>query len=296
MKNLSALISVQFTVFVGFAFIFSSHSEKKIIPVLKYTSIEGLFLKGKINVSVKSLGGYQEKCIQFELKNITLDTVYVHIEAGRRLVCKDSTMQDIFLVKENKIRLLPLEAQQVEGYGFCCNATKHGPSKDVVFDLGYMAPAPWLKLANFINENNFSRDIIQPAVWAISDDRSVATIGNGLDDPSQQLRKMVSKIKGLECPWYTINYEKDEARFVTDVHEMVTARVPYNLSNHGIVSIVVKNSQGGIVKTVLSGQTLGPGAHEYFLDLDVRNWPKGEYMLYIYEDYSLLNSKRKFKL
>ena len=115
MKNLSALISVQFTVFVGFAFIFSSHSEKKIIPVLKYTSIEGLFLKGKINVSVKSLGGYQEKCIQFELKNITLDTVYVHIEAGRRLVCKDSTMQDIFLVKENKIRLLPLEAQQVEG-------------------------------------------------------------------------------------------------------------------------------------------------------------------------------------
>lgn len=270
------------------------------IPAVEkeFISIEKLMTEGKLDVSISGLGGYQEECVAFKIKNLTGDSVLLRIEPGRRLHSEDTTMQDIFIVKHKNLTLPPYAEITEKGYGFCCKSHHRGPASGAVFGIGAMAPESWQKLANVIDKGNFPKQAIQAAVWCVSNDHPISAITDKNPASVDLLRRTVAKIKGVEVPWYTVIFEEaaTEHQLFSDKHQRVTGEVNYQINNSAIVSILVKDRTGQVIRSLVKGNSNTSGSYTYHLDLSVSGWPKGEYIIYIYEDYSNLNKKVGFKL
>jgi hypothetical protein len=262
----------------------------------KYISIEKLIKNRSIAEQITGMGGYQENCISFDLKNTTSDTIHVWIEPGRRLISGDSTLQDIFLVKEIKTSIPPYESKKLPGYGFCCEATMHAPPAKSVFSIGTLAPAPWVKLAEVINQNNFPPDAIQNAVWVFSNNHPVSSVADNNTPAIDLLRRTVASLKGIELPWYSISFEKDTSTLFSGRAEKLWGSFEYSMKTNAIVTIKVRNQNGMLMATLMKAMAHNPGKYLFDVDLPVKNWKKGDYEINIYEDYSNLNLTKKFTL
>jgi hypothetical protein len=161
-----------------------------------------------------------------------------------------------------------------------------------------MAPEGWQKLAIVIDQGNYPVKAIQDAVWCLSNNHSISAITDQHPEKVELLRRTVAKIKGIEVPWYTIFYEaaNEEHQLFSDKHERLTGDVNYFVNSNSIISMVIKNQNGQVMKQLVKGNSKNSGSFIYSLDLSVVDWPKGEYTIYIYEDYSNLNKKVVFKL
>jgi len=252
--------------------------------------------ESRLKVSIEGLGGYQQECVAFDLKNLTGDTVFLQIEPGRRLHSEDTTMQDILIVKRKDVTLPPHAATTVNGYGFCCKSHHHAPSEKAVFTIGSMAPESWQKLAQVINQNNFPPAAIQAAVWSLSNDHPISAIMDANPASVDLLKRTVAGIKGVEVPWYTLTYEESPDQLFTGRHQLLTGDLNYSVSGNAMVSVVVKNAAGQLVKTLAKGEPRSPGEYQSKLNLNVAGWPKGKYTIYVYEDFSNLNKKVGFEL
>lgn len=267
-------------------------------PIKKeiFVSIEKLIKENKLEAKINGIGGHTEECVAFDLKNLTADTLYIHLEAGRRLTSIESETQDIFVVKNKAIRLEPHQEKTIIGYGFCCQSSNSSPSIKSEFNIGLMTPPEWLKLAEVIDENNFPSEAIQSAVWVLSNNHKLSSVHHEDLEKIQLLRQTLADIKGIILPWYTLTYQKDTAQLFTDKPDKLISDISYYLKTNSSVHINIRNAQGNLVYTVAKRINPGRGQHSFHLRLPVNNWPKGEYALYIYEDDNNLNTKKIFEL
>lgn len=272
---------------------FTNYSHKK---ATEYISIQDLYEKNIIDLNILSKGGYQEECIELEIENLQDTTVYVKVECGRRFISLDSTIQDIFIVKEIFLEILSHAKAKINGYGFCCQATNASPYKSAIFDVGFMAPESWIKIAEIINENDFPASVIQNAVWVLSDNHSLSSVHS--DDLTSifPLRKALAEYLNIEITWYTLTYAEDTTNLFSDRPTKIFGEINYNISNNTVITINIRNIHGEVVKTLVKESFVNPGIYKYVLELDVSNYPKGEYEVYFYEDFANLKFKKKFVL
>ncbi len=265
-------------------------------PPDKYISVEQLLKAGNLTAQIKSKGGHKGDCVEFDIKNMTPDTLFVHLEAGRILVPEDSSMQDIFLAKNIRIDLEPYKTKKFTAFGFCCKSSKSSPAKDIKFDIGKMAPPEWLKLAEIIDKNDFPLSSIQSAVWAVSDNHPVSSIYDENNIEILELRRTVSEIRGEEIPWYSLIFEEDTNSLFSHIPERLVGELDYYIRNNAVVTINIRNKNGQIVTYLVDDVVVNPGNYTYDLDLNVKGWPRGEYDVYVYTDFSNVNIKKTFKL
>jgi len=249
-----------------------------------------------ISAEIVGKGGHQENCISFSLKNKTPDTLYIMLEPGRTIVSEDSSFQDIFIVKEKRITLPPLATVTTDGYGFCCRAHRSSPAKKSKFNIGYMSPVEWVEVASVINVNHFPTNAIQNAVWVLSDNFPIASIHHEKMEEIELLRTAVAKAKGITLPWYTISYEKDTVLLFSNRPEKLHGKIAYYVNRNAIITINIRSSKGQLMTTLIQEEAKNPGNQEFKLDLDIRNWAKGNYDICVYEDYSNLNFKKRFTI
>lgn len=262
----------------------------------KYVSIEKHVLNNSLMISIQGVGGHSAYCIQINANNLTSDTLYVYIEPGRRLVSKDTTIQDILIVKENKIIIFPYDKSTFLAYGFCCQASNSSPYSASTYSIGHMAPPDWITLAKLINENTFPDNAIQSAVWVMSNNHPVSSIISNDMESISLLRETVANIKGIEIPWYSVEFEEDSILLFSNRHEKFKGNIKYYLNTKSIISIIVRKSDGKLMTIILDGKMQEQGLHTSEVAINVLGWPKGEYGIYVYQDYSNLKKKVSFKL
>ncbi len=262
----------------------------------EYNSIPKLMDQRLINCEIKSLGGHSGNCTELTIESLSNDTLHLFIEPGRILDTEDSLMQDIFIVKEQKVDVLPLAKVVVNGFGFCCQSSKRSPSKDAKFAIGRMAPEDWIKLAEFLNKNDFPSDAVQYAIWVFSDNHQLSSVTTATGKDITPLINTISKIKKLPVPWYKLVYQQDSSRVFTDRPVRLTGEIKYFVNKNTIISIVVKSKAGEIIASPVMGSAIGSGEYHYYLDIDVTEWVRGEYRLEVLEEYSRVNTSKSFKL
>ena len=261
-----------------------------------FISIETLVKSGKLKAQAKSNGGHHGHCINISLENKSGETLGIFIEPGRRLMSYDSLSQDILIVKSRKLILSPGEKKTVDVFGFCCESDKSSPEKGETFSIGSMAPAEWVEIATLIDTNNFPESALQSAVWVVSNNHEISSVHHGNLEEINLLRKHLAKVKGVEVPWYSKTYVEEEDRLFSNNPDKFYGKLEYYLRNNAMVTILVRNKSGNIMKQLVKAAAQGPGKYAYNVELDVKDWPKGDYEVYVYEDYSNLNKMQKFQL
>ena len=261
-----------------------------------FISIQEAIKKNSLGVSIKGLGGHSGYCVEMDIQNQTSDSLKVQLEAGRRFAAEDTSLQDLLVVKDEMIALSAGEKRKVKGYAFCCESTNGGPHAGSIYGIGRMTPTPWVKLAQFINKNNFPIDAVQNAVWVLSNGHPVASITAADLKLVQALRKKVAELSGSTDPWYSLTFENDTAMLFSGRAEKLEGEIDYMAHNSAIITVNVRNKNGQVVKTLLDKKSVGPGQYTTSILIDVKGWPKGEYTLYVYNGDSVIDSKKKFVL
>lgn len=277
---------------ISLIFLQTIHAEN----ITKFISIEKHINNNNISTSITGIGGYTEECLNFEIKNLKIDTLFILLEPGRRIVSADSTIQDILILKEVKITLPPLASIIVKGYGFCCQSSNSAPRFGSKFNIGFMAPKTWITFANFIDANNFTPDAIQNAVWVLSNNHPISSIHNDKPELVLELRKVVAKIKKQELPWYSLTFEKDTSNLFSNKPERIFGKIDYYIKHNTIVSINIRDDKGNVITTLIEKLALNPGEYYYKLNFPVSNLKKGEYSINVIENFSNINTTKKFKL
>ena len=275
---LSLILLIVFTSFI------SSHETKE----KKFTLGDGL-KTGMFKASVKGKGGHTGNCILMNIVNLSsLDTT-IYIEAGRRLKSVDSTVQDILIVKEIQLLVKAREEKNIDIFGFCCQATNHSPSKDEAFEIGNMADSNLVKLAQFLSINSFDEGIMQNAVWVVSNDHPLSSVGSSDANKRKELKKLHNLLAALkhlpvDFSWYTLTFKTDTTRLFSGIPDSLYGDIDYSLWNTTPVSLLVTDDRGHVVHRFFSEKIHNPNNYSYEIKLSVDGWPKGKYFLRLVSD------------
>lgn len=244
--------------------------------------LEDAINKKIIITQITGTGGYQEECVQIHVENNLDKTIWLKIEAGRRLDSEDSTMQDILVVQSKKFKLNPFEKLATSVRGFCCQASLHAPAKASKFKIGSLASAPLIQLSKYINNHTLPTHAIQEAIWVISDGHDISSIDNSENNSAiTDLQRLVSKIMGIPIPWYTTCYKPGDHQVSSNQRQKITATVDYQTNENGQVIIQIISERGEIMEE--QSHFSQKGIYHYNFIWEVENIPAGKYYLKIFD-------------
>lgn len=237
-------------------------------------------LEGKyVQANFTSAGGYHGFCMNMRIKNLGTDTLFVLLEAGRRLNSVDDKNQDILIVKEELFVLGARVEKDLKIKGYCCQASNRCPMAGSKYDANKLADSNLVRIAMFINTNSMNEDTEQDLVWAISDKHSLANIYWKNDSLTGILREMVAGITGEKMPWYTLVSVKHVYPGGTIAMNAVKLKgqLIYSNEKENYATVTVLNDKGvqvcGIKSEWLKVATNGL----YPLELPIKGLVKGKY-------------------
>jgi hypothetical protein len=298
MKSIARTLPLILLLLMLFSFMMvnpSSKDEKK-----KYISIEDAIKNKIVTARITGKGGHTGECIDFEIKSLIDDDTLIRIEPGRHLVAGDSVLQDILIIKEIQLLLAGKEKKVMNIFGFCCEATNRSPGKGSKYSVGYMADSSFIKLAMFLSTSDLPLDVMQNAVWVLSNNHPINSISNENENDKpkmKELYKLIASTKGLEMkfPWYTLKYKMDTAVLFTNRPVKLFGEFEYSLVDPAHVDLIIRDSRNNPVTTLIVNRPQNPDNYNHRFTLDVSNWPKGKYYAILFID-NQLRIKREFEL
>lgn len=242
-------------------------------------SLQKAFDKKYITAKAFCKGGLE---IDYSVSNLLKDSLIIYIPAGWRFNSNagKNDYQDILMTHEEMLVLRPKETKKFDIKGYCCEATKSGPQKGVLYTLGKMADSSLVNLARYLNSHQVVSNAEQYSIWAISDGKETANITSNNDSIAALLRIFVAHEKGEPLPWYTLlkcaritqsgNVLDYPVKFKADVN----CRVPQTCYSY----CYIVDSNGQKVSAIL-GKWLFPDNFEYNSEFNVAGLKKGDYKL-----------------
>jgi hypothetical protein len=264
------------------------------IDTSKFKSIEKLILSKTVNAEISGTGGYSGDCMQIAIENNSSDSTFVWIEAGRRLGSEDSTMQDIWLAKNLTMALGPHQKDSIPVFGFCCQAHYKAPREKSKFNIGIMAPAAWVILANFVDQNVFPVKAVQNAIWVLSDGHQLSSIHDEDENKVAPLKRKVAQLLGIEVPWYSFTYLKEPNQLFSNKAEKIYGDINFYVNTNAIITIIIKDKYGANRHYVMREAAYGPGEYTLKLKSNIEGWEKGKYTVLVIQDYMTPIKKQSF--
>jgi len=258
---------------------------------MEYISIEKAAAAGLIKTRILGIGGYSGECVSVCLQSMRADTLYIRVEAGRKLPTEDTLLQNILVARELAVTIPPLDSVKVQVFGFCCMAHKHAPYKDAKFLVGTMASDFRLvELAQYLNKHNHEIPAMQHAVWCISDGNNIASITEDTFEKQQELRAAVAQLMHATVPWYSVSFKKDSS-LCSGIPETLFAKIDYQVINTGFVDMILFDEKGTPLKVFFRYTPHNPDRYSYDIKLDVSAYTRGKYFLRMFQDGTLKTEK-----
>lgn len=256
-------------------------------------TVEQATKKGFIKVNIKGKGGFTGEVIELKIKNLLAKTLKLKLPAGHRLDSKDSTVQDILLVRHEEFFVSAKEEKILNVAGMCCQAHNASPKNKSLFNMGKMADSLLVKMAVFINDNKlYDSHTAQCAVWVISDGNRMESISGGDKEMTKKVQEFVSKLTGKPMPAYTIDYEVDSLTAFSGRPKELKGVVEFFLSSNGLVTSGVYDKRGKIVELFFLDQAHDRGTYSYPYTFHAAGIPKGEYFIRVYCDGQLKKEQK----
>lgn len=166
------------------------------------TSIHLLDAKNQKKVSVTAIGngGYNGECINLALKNLTSVKQEIEISPGLIFTSLDSTAQDLMVVKQYMVALMPGASKSLNLYTMCIKLHNLSPSSGSLFALNGEARGHLSSLADLIASKNYQNSTAQSAVWAITDKAELTDIYDTDTTMAGQLATFIANATGRPRP------------------------------------------------------------------------------------------------
>ncbi len=257
-----------------------------------------LMRKGDITATAKGLGGHEGDCVSLSFTNRSGVPVLVEVKPGSLLVSEDSSLQNLMIVRRERVLLAAHGKGTVTCRAFCVESGDGAPGIDDRFTALGMATAPLVRLAEHVSAELYTDAAVQQAVWVLSNGQSVAEVVGDEGSSALPLRKFVAELAGVEVPWYTTMHERPNTtrQAYAPNPVRVNGEVDFALNTHALVTIAIRDGQQRTVRVMGNDRNLGPGRYTIEIDLIVRGWPSGTYTVDFIQDGSNLLRRLPFSI
>jgi hypothetical protein len=249
----------------------------------KEISVEEALKKNLISATFQSLTGHTGNCIETTISNHLNSEVYLFFEPGRIIDSKNDKLQNIILTKKVVLKIPAKAIKVAQLFGFCCQLKNSSPKNKSIYELGGMADSGLVKLAQFLNANNFDITTQQHAVWCLSDNNSLESIPQTFDSCSNELIALCSKIKNLPLPNNCFTYLYVPNRMFSDIKYFYKTKISYPKKSDSKLMIAVFDSTGNTIKVIVDNNYSNIKNNNFLVSFSVYNWKKGKYYLRILE-------------
>lgn len=265
-------------------------------PVPEVIPLDRAVNSGAVRVTGESLGGHVGECLSVELTNTTDLPLRTTIPAGWVMQNSEPEAQDLMIVDRLPVQLPPKGSSRVTCRAYCVESADRSPVAGTAMRSLGPASATWVKLAEYLSTNKRKDGTMQAAVWAVANGHDIAAIGAVDEQPDLALRKFVAQLTGRELPWYGKTYAppSEDGRVFSDAATSIHGDIDFVLNTHGVVTVLVHNAQGQLIRAIGKDRQLGPGEYSMEVDLTVQGWPKGQYSIQFRLDGSRLLRRLTF--
>ncbi len=157
-----------------------------------------------------------------------------------------------------------------------------GPGHDEAYLKGHPAPEKLFALAQVINKGHYDDDVVQNAIWVLSDGHDINSTGALDGSATDTLRNHLSALSGQPAPRYLVRYAPDGVRASSNRPETISRTISMDFANASNLMVLVKRDDGRIMEILHDQLPIGPGGFDLPLSVHVLTWPKGRYAFYVY--------------
>ncbi len=221
------------------------------------------FNEGQLSVLIENL---------HQLKNVV-------IPSGTRFISESSDEQDFMNVNDE---LIVLDGKSVEITidGYCVQKHNSYPTEGNLFTLHKESNEKLVKTAQLMNQKGFSRNIIQSALWSVSDGATFSGIYEKNNEKVEELRAAICALTGREDDWYNTDatYELSETRQIVSEVTKIEGLISYEVKETGSLKMEVCKSDGEVIRTLASSTPVQHlGEYRFNFNLKVQGWERGSY-------------------
>lgn len=232
-----------------------------------------------IDVRPVGLGGHTGESVRVTVRNLSSGPVSTSIPVGWVFTSQEPEVQDLIVTREEMLAISGGASRSVTCRAFCCEASGTGPSEGEIYRTGHYANAKLVAVAQAIARGAYADDIAQSAVWVLSDANDIASLGAMDSTANDSLRLAVSKLSGQPAPLYSMRYAEEEGRVCSQRPSSIHRRLRYTTMGT-VLNAVVIDRTGHVVHVFNDNTPLDAGTHTLTFDLDVNDWPPGNYAIH----------------
>lgn len=255
-----------------------------------------LIEQGKIALSPIGIGGHSGECVRVNVANLTNGSLSTRLPAGWVFVSENEGVQDLIVVRTETIALGPGSNHNVTCRAFCCEAAQAGPGLDEPFRKGHPARADLFALAQAVDSGSYSDDLVQNAVWVLSDGNDIGSMGAMDGSPNDRLRERVSRLSNQALPLYTLRYAPAGDRACSQRPASISRTITFHNGTAQEITVVARKDDGTIKEILLNAQSLPAGTVDVPLHVNVADWPHGRYAFHVHSKGSSTVRRLPFTL
>lgn len=225
----------------------------------------------RVAIEAQSEGASGPASLRLTVTNLR-DAIQLSIPAGWIFTAQDSTEQDLVVTRGMMVSLDKGAKRTVHLDAYCINAGKISPNTDAPYRSKGLAEGPLLGLARYIHHNK--PESIQSAVWAVSDNHSLASI----HDPG--LVKFTAELLKMPVPEYRIRngYSPEPGGPAYRFDPLsVEGNFEHRVETTKTVSFGLYNEAGVMVEPLFENKEWAPGRYRFEFEFRISGLEPGEY-------------------
>ena len=184
-------------------------------------------------------------------------------------------------IEEKQLALNGKETKSIHVGGYCTQLSKMTPRLDNRFKVGTTSNAQLHSLLTFLKTNKPSPVNYQAAVWALTDQESIAAI-EPLTPADKKLREHIAVLTKQKDPWYTSGQtiQAEPGRPIQRNTIAVKGNLEVILKETTEFEIVVVNSTNEVKATMPTKEPIEKDIkHSFKFGLTVQGWEMGTYQV-----------------
>jgi len=251
-------------------------------PVDDLLPLDELLQKGRLSVKAKGTGQFSGTSIQAVVRNTSGGTIRTRIPAGWVFHSVDEGVQDLMVVRDEEFVVSGGASKTIQCRAFCIEGPMRGPDDGEPYRAGGMGAPHLVSVARTIAAGDYPDDLVQSALWVLSNGYSIAGMGALDSSASDTLRMVISRLSGQPPPRYAMRFAEEEGRVCSGRPSAILRDFAIQVPAGAEFTAVVVDAAGHIVYTLEERTELEPGRHARRFEVPVLDWPAGRYAIHAY--------------
>lgn len=236
--------------------------------------------------AIKAVPAFEKlghKGVQLTITNNGSQPLTIKIPGGTIFTPNGGNEQVLLNIEDAQLALNGKETKKINVGGYCTQLSKLTPSLDNGMKVGKTSNSNLLSFLEFIKTSKPSPVNYQAAVWAMTDNESIAAI-EPLTPNDQKLRDHIAKMTKQNNPWYTSgrNVVAEPGRPIQRNTIAVKGNLEVTLKEDTEFEMVVVNSDNEVKATLPSKEPIEKNVkHTFRFAVTVQGWEMGKYQVLI---------------